>query len=101
MTSQEIANIIIQQMGGYGKLKAMIGASNYLVADNGISFQFKGCRKAKKCIVRLLPDDTYEMRIGKMNMKTFDWEELYNQSGLYWDILKPEFERVTGLYLSL
>ncbi len=101
MSDFEVAQTIIDQMGGLGKLQAMVGATNFLAGDNSVSFQFKGCRKAKKCKVTLLPTDLYKMEIGKMNPRTFDWVELYNESGLYFDMLKPEFERATGLYLSL
>lgn len=98
---QEVAQIIIQQLGGIGKLSAMVGAHSFMIEDCGLSFQFKGFRKAKKVIIDLLPTDLYRMRIGKTNMKNLEWNEVYNQDGLYWDMLKPEFERVTGLYLSL
>ncbi len=101
MSDFEVAQTIIDQMGGLGKLRAMVGATNFLASDNSVSFQFKGCRKAKKCIVTLLPSDTYQMQLGKLDPKTFDWVELYNEKGLYNDMLKPVFESQTGLYLSL
>lgn len=101
MSEKTVALTIIQQMGGFGKLSAMVSANSFLYSDTSVSFQFKGCRKAKKCIIKLLPDDTYQMELGKLNMKTLEWESLYKEDGLYWDMLKPVFESETGLYLSL
>ncbi len=97
----QIAQTIIDQLGGLGKISAMVGANNFLIEEAGISFQFKGCRKAKKCIIDLLPSDLYRMRLGKLNRKTLDFDILHEEEGLYWDMLKPEFERATGLDLSL
>jgi len=99
--NQEIAAIIIEQLGGIGKLSAMVGANGFLAIDNGLQFTFKGWRKANKCIITLDGSDLYTMTMGRLNKKTYDFKEAYNQEGLYWSMLKPEFERTTGLYLSL
>lgn len=104
--TQEITSIIIRQLGGMGKLRAMVNARNFMIDNNpeegiaSLHFQFSGSRKAKKCIITLLADDTYRMTLGKVN-RNLEWKEHYNESGLYWDMLIPEFERETELYLSL
>ena len=36
----EIANTIIRQMGGAGRLGAMIGAKNFLALNSGVRFDF-------------------------------------------------------------
>ena len=101
MSDLTVANIIIEQMGGAGKLTAMIGATYFAGDDTSVQFSFKGCRKANKCRVTLLPNDLYKMELLKVNKRTYDLEYLYQEEGLYWDMLKPEFEKETGLYLSL
>lgn len=101
MSDLTVANTIIEQMGGAGKLMAMIGAKYFVGDETSVQFSFKGCRKANKCRVTLLPNDLYRMEILKVNKRTYDLEYLYKEEGLYWDMLKPEFEKETGLYLSL
>jgi len=99
--AQQYATVVIEQLGELGKLRAMISAHSFMTnGDNELQFSFKGSRKAKKAIITLDASDTYTMRLGKLNRK-LDWVEAYNESGLYWDMLKPEFEKATGLYLSL
>ncbi len=101
MSELTVANIILQQMGGAGKLKAMVGAKYFAGTDTSLQFSFKGCRKANKCRVTLLPNDLYRMELLKVNNRTYDIKYLYNEEELYWDMLKPEFEQATGLDLSL
>ena len=101
MSNLTVANTIIEQMGGAGKLTAMVGAKHFVGDETSVQFSFSGCRKANKCRVTLLPTDLYKMELLKVNKKTYDLEYLYNEEGLYWDMLKPEFEQVTGLDLSL
>lgn len=101
----QIANTIVAQMGGAGWLKRMVNARNYLFLEAGVQFTFSGCSKMNRCIVELLGDDTYRMRLMRVAKKRGSYEigvnTIYDESGLYFDMLKPEFERVTGLYLSL
>ncbi|MDB4431376.1 hypothetical protein N9137_03230 [Pseudomonadales bacterium] len=97
-----IATTIIQQMGGLGKLQAMI-AARFAEKDNGVYFVFRGSRKVNYCEITIDGTDLYTMTISKRGTRkgVFYDKVVYNQSGLFSDILKPEFERVTGLYLSL
>lgn len=98
---QQIAQTIIQQMGGMGRLVAMIGARDFVAIDQGLQFGFKGCRKANKCQITLTHDDTYTLALFKFNNRTWDCPEVFRIDGAYWDMLKPVFEQETGLYLSL
>ena len=93
---QEIANTIIQQMGGR-KLCAMVGAKNFTYGTidyNGFEqpymlFQF--CR-----IIYNQGSDTYIFQL--LNNKAvvkFDLADVYAED------LIPLFEEKTGLYLSL
>ncbi len=101
MTDLTVPGIILQQMGGAGNLSAMIGATYFVGDETSLQFSFKGCRKANKCRVTLLPNDLYRMELLKVNKRTYDLEYLYEEEGLYWDMLKPVFENETGLDLSL
>jgi hypothetical protein len=94
-----VASTILQQMGGWNKIRAMTGAHTLLDHGKGVSFKFKAGRKANYVKITLDPDDTYTMEIGKT--RGMNYRKIYKESGLYWDMLKPEFERTTGLYLSL
>jgi len=45
------------QLGGYGKLRAMIGANNFSYDEKGtLKFMFRGCQKANFLEVILNPD---------------------------------------------
>lgn len=101
MSDLTVANTIIQQMGGFGKLQAMVSANTFVGDDNSVQFKFKGCRKANICKVTLLPSDTYLFQLYRFNNKTFDLDKVYELEGAYNDMLKPVFESETGLYLSL
>ena len=102
---KQIANTIIMQMGGQGKLRAMVGANNFGFeqTDEGVamSFHFKGSRKHNICKVILNGDDTYTFKLYKLNRRTYTLKDTYQLTGVYWDMLKPVFEQQTGLYLSL
>lgn len=111
----EIANTIISQLGGFGKLKAMVGMNNTLALESGLQFGFKGSRKINKCVITLTDMDLYEMSFYKNckitgNEKSVDAmdrkieksrEVVESFEGVYFDQLKPIFESTTGLNLSL
>lgn len=102
----EIANTIIRQMGGGGRLKAMVGAKDIYALDSGVQFRFMGSKKANKVVIDYTPDDLYKMtflKVGRFNKKTYEIkvETVETVEGVYNDQLKPIFEETTGLYLSL
>ena len=101
---QEIANTIIQQMGGR-KLCAMVGAKNFTygtIEYDGFEqpymlFQFSLSRKYKYCrIIYNQGSDTYIFQLlnNKASVKV-DLADVYAED------LVPLFEEKTGLYLSL
>ena len=101
---QEIANTIIQQMGGR-KLCAMVGAKNFTYGTidyNGFEqpymlFQFSLSRKYKYCrIIYNQGSDTYIFQL--LNNKAV---VKFNLAYVYAEDLIPLFEEKTGLYLSL
>ena len=101
MANLTVANTILKQMGGAGKLSAMVSAHDFVGDKDSLQFGFKGSRKANKCRVILDPTDTYTLEFWKYNKRTFDIQQVGSFEGLYADMLKPVFESETGLYLSL
>jgi hypothetical protein len=107
-TPKEVAETIILQLGGYGKLRAMIGAKDFLFSATGgdtvLSFKFKGSNKYNLCKVKYNSGaDDYDMTLQKFvvrdGMPKFTNEKTF--SGVYCDQLIELFEKETGLYLSL
>ncbi len=100
----QITNTIINQMGGLGRLVAMVGASNFITTDNpaGLRFQFSGSKKANICKITLLASDTYKFELFKYTrVKYAHCPVVYEVEGVYDDMLKSVFEQETGLYLTL
>lgn len=101
MSDLTVANTILDQMGGTGRLTAMVGANAFVGSDNSVSFRFKARAKngANAFRVVLDPSDTYTVefmscRAGKVTSK-------FKSRDIYAEDLIPLFERETGLYLSL
>ena len=103
-----IANTIVAQLGGLGRLRMMIGAKNFIAQSGspgmykgGLSFGLPAFGKPRinKIVIMLAPNDTYDVRFyfiraGKAKLVT-------SESEVYCDGLKACIERSTGLYLSL
>lgn len=99
---QQIAETTLAQLGGHGRLRAMIGAEMFTHDEHGtLRFRFKGYRKANTLEVTLDPTDTYTMRFLKVTNYGLNAKEVKTYDGVYCDQLKEIFERETGLYLSL
>ncbi len=103
---QQIVQTIIDQMGGFGRLETMINAHyfNYFTSIDspaGLSFHFKGSRKANICQVTLLPSDTYKFELFRFNRRTLDCPMVYELEGIYEDALVRIFEEQTELCLTL
>jgi hypothetical protein len=116
---QFVGKTILKQMGGTGKLKAMIGAKTFTTYQDardskygeglgGVSFKFPkpgGTNKPNFVKIILDPNDTYTMTLGAIRGTMGTWVSSYKIidtiSGLYADQLRPIFEDRTGLYLTL
>lgn len=111
--AESAADVILQQLGGMNKLKAMIGAKNVL-SDNGgktLLFEFPNRMRSKPNFIRitLTGRDDYDIEFGrwgrKKNKKFGIMEPHYKQlktyRGIYADQLRGLFEKETGLRLSL
>lgn len=101
--SVEAAETLIQQLGGMGKLRAMVGASDFVrTSRNGypaLTFRFKGSRSLNVVTITLDPSDTYSLAFGRI--VKYDVKPGPTFSDVYAEQLRPTFERATGLYLSL
>jgi len=96
---------------GQGKLKAMLGARQFVTDKNWVSFAFKGSRKANKVKITLTAGDEYIMefykvptaaKLGKMDDDAYDKAfEPIKKVRVQVDGLKKTFEKFTGLRTSL
>ncbi len=102
-----VANEIARQLGGTGRLKAMIGAHKFWGDENKLRFKFGGCgNRFNTCVITLdRGSDTYILEIyrGWLSRKTWEYhmDLKHREEGLSCDMLVRQFEQATGLYLSL
>jgi hypothetical protein len=115
MTSpSDIAKTIVAQLGGRGRLTAMVNAKHFYSMEpmqgsgdiGGLTFQFSGCRKARVCHIWLEGSDTYRIELIKpaTNRQIIEGKGdkvAFKQSMVYAESLKAIFEQQTGLCLSL
>ena len=100
--AQQTAHTIIDQLGGMGKLTAMVGAYNFVALDSGLQFSFRGTRKANKCIVRYdQGSNLYTFELWQIYPKSNKIKKVYSLDGVYFDMLIDLFQDYTGLRLSL
>jgi len=96
---KSVAETILEQMGGYNKLRAMVGAHSFVGGSDCLRFGYAG--KVKRCIIILTPDDLYTMRLWEIRKGGLDCKLVYEQERLFADSLREVFEAQTGLVLSL
>ena len=99
--AMNVAQAIVDQLGGIGRLKAMVGASNFQAEENKMRFRVKGSRKMNMLEIELNATDTYTVRFQKYSPSKFTVKTISELEGVYNDMLKSLFESNTGLYLSL
>jgi hypothetical protein len=98
-TNMEIANIILQQLGGTGKLKVMCGCKDYVAIENGVQFKVgKNAMGVNFCKIVLTADDLYDVEFGAI--RNYEFKVKNKTEGAYNDMLKSLFESATGMYLS-
>jgi hypothetical protein len=98
---REVAQTILHQVGGMGRLVAMLGAKDFLAYPNGVAFKFAVAGAGKPNYVKILlePSDTYSVEFGRLRGR--DYKVIKAFDGVYADSLRRLFESTTGLYLSL
>jgi hypothetical protein len=91
------ANEILNQLGG-NKFIAMTGATCYSDGNTLVS-KFKGSKVANIMYITLNENDLYDVKICKF--KGMDIKTVKEVNGAYANMLKPLFEKTTGLRASL
>ena len=102
MAKHDAAAVILEQMGGAGRIHAMTGAT-ILVDTNEVSFKLKRGAKVNYAKVTYNPDaDLYDLEFGNVRGgMNFKYTVVAEVSGVYADQRRRIFEKETGLYLSL
>jgi len=103
------ADITLQQLGGRGRLKAMIGARDFFSENEGqtLVFKFSGCRKVNSLKVTLNGLDLYDVEFYKIGRYSINrpMSDIVKKVGGYDNVhaenLSNVIEGFTGLFLSL
>lgn len=101
MSTNQVAETILAQIGGTRRLCAMIGAYNFVGSENSVSFRFKtrAANGSNGIRIELDPSDTYTVEF--ISVRGTSRKVKGSFSDIYCDVLKSLIERETGLYLSL
>jgi hypothetical protein len=112
LANQQVAQTILRQMGGTGRLGAMINAKNFVsypaAADSkygeglgGAAFKFSNPGRGKPNFIKIILNerDYYDVELGRQ--RGLNFKVLKKIEDLPASNLKSFFERETGLYLSL
>jgi len=95
------AQLVIQQMGGAGRLVRFVGAKNFVHSqkDNWIQFQFMSGAKNKANRIRItLKNDLYDIEFFAVRKGERKIKQEF--SGIYADQLFELFQDSTSLALS-
>lgn len=102
--NQEIAQTILQQLGGVNRLRVMTGAKDFVAIENGVQFGIgRNAAGVNKVIIKLRADDTYDVEFGAVRRVKLEMRYTVKDrtEGAYCDMLMNLFERATGMYLTL
>lgn len=96
-----VAEEIARQLGGTGRLRAMIGAENFVGDTNLLQFRWKAKARNAANSIRIVldPSDTYTVTF--YSVRGTSVKEKGSYSGIYADDLRGLFERETGLRIAL
>jgi hypothetical protein len=95
---QSVAKVILEQLGGAGRLVVMTGANNFISFSNGVSFKIKN-RKVNYVKIVLNGKDLYDVQFGRIAVGKL--KIIAEHNDIYFDQLIPIFEKETGMYLRL
>ena len=108
--AEQIAASICKELNGAGptRLKAMIGAKDFVYdkKDLNFSFKFKLAGGVNFCRITLnVTADLYVVEFGKLSKKRGEFIHTYTpkriETGVYGDMLREMFQSQTGLCLTL
>ena len=96
-----ITRTIISQLGGSGRLNAMIGAKDFLSIEHGLSFKFTAKAKNKSNYIKIIlnGNDLYDVTFGYA--RGFNYTVRSEHSDVYAESLIQLIERETELFLSM
>lgn len=100
-TARTVAKEILSQMGGAGRLGAMINAKNFAATEKTLSFCFMKSRVNKANYIKITLNglDLYDIQFIKLTK--YDAVLVSELNNIYANQLKQVFIENTGLELSL
>lgn len=66
MTNKEIATVILSQLGGSGRLNAILGVKQLTIVENGLSIKYKVSSPVNYIKITLNGLDLYNIEMGKI-----------------------------------
>jgi hypothetical protein len=99
--NQQIAQTILQQIGGQRRLVLMTGAKHFVAIESGLQFKIGGgAKNGINCVrITLTPMDEYKvefLRVRGMTCKTFS-----ERGDAHAEDLSALFEKETGFTLAI
>jgi len=101
MTDQTVAVTILKQLGGLGRLRAMINIQQIEAKPQGIRFKFSNPNRSKPNHVEITLNgrDLYDIDFGRT--VKYDVKPKSKATDIYASDLRGVIEQATELYLSL
>jgi hypothetical protein len=101
--ASQVAQTILAQLGGAGKLRMLAGAKTVILVPNGVEIHIPRSPKGVFIIrIVLTGKDLYDLTFfGAMNSKTLTRKIKSTQNDVYNEELISTVEQHTGLFLSL
>ena len=97
---QQIAQTILNQLGGISRLNIMLGLKDLMTVKNGVSFKIKFAGAAANYVkIQLNGLDLYDVEIGKI--RGLNYTVKAKEGNVYFDGLKPLIENTCKVRLSL
>jgi hypothetical protein len=101
MSNPTVAQTILAQLGGHGRLKAMTGANSFVYDDDSLTFRVpKMKNKAKTVVITLQKNDLYTLAFWKIT-RSYSAVKVEEHTDLFVDSLIETFTQSSGLHLSL
>lgn len=96
-----ITRTIISQLGGSGRLNAMLGAKDFLAHENGVSFKITAKAKNKANYIKIVlnGNDLYDVTFGYIRGTNYTIRS--EHTDIYAESLVSFIEDETDLFLSL
>lgn len=97
----DVATTILDQMGGWRKLRMMLGVKQFFNITNGVGFKWPSKQRSKGNYVEVKVNglDLYDMTFFNVSIR--GKKKVKEYRGLYDDMLANTFEKQTGYYIRL